>query len=281
MKKVLLSLTCMLALTFASAQVRTPAQSPAAKVEQVVGLTDVTVEYSRPSAKGRKIFGDLVPFGKMWRTGANRNSIVTFSDDVTIDGKKLPKGSYSLFVVPKADNWEFIFYKNIDNWGNPEPFNESDVALRTNVKPVNQDRHVETFTIGLSNLDINYGHLELAWEKTTAAVKFMVPTHDTAMASIEKVLGGAGSNDYFAAAQYYYLSNGDMKKALEYVNKSLDLSTIKPFYFYRLKSLIQAKTGDKKGAIETAKISLAASEKANNADYIKMNKESIEEWSKK
>ena len=108
-----------------------------------------------------------------------------------------------------------------------------------------------------------------------------MPTHKAALASIEKALAGPTSNDYFSSAQYYYQSEADMNKALIYVNKAIDLSDKKPFYFYRQKSLIQAKLGDTKGAIETAKISLAASEKANNADYVKMNKDSIAEWSKK
>lgn len=280
MKKIILGLAFMVS-TFAMGQVRTPAQSPSAKVSQVVGLTDVTVEYSRPAAKGRTIFGDLVPFGKLWRTGANKNSIISFSDDVVIGGKTLAKGSYALFTTPKADNWEVIFYKNTENWGTPAPFNESDVALRVTVKPVLSDKFVENFTIGINNLDNNYGHIELAWEKTSAAVKFEVPTHATAMANIERALGGPSSGDYYSAAQYFYASNGDMSKALTYINKSLELSKDKPFYFYRLKSLIQAKNGDRKGAIETAKVSLEAAEKANNADYVKMNKESIEEWSKK
>jgi tetratricopeptide (TPR) repeat protein len=280
MKKIIFGLS-VLAVSLTNAQVRTPAQSPAAKVTQTVGLTDVTVEYSRPAAKGRTIFGNLVPFGKLWRTGANKNTVISFSDDVVIDGKTLAKGSYALFTTPKADNWEVIFYKNTENWGTPAPFNESDVALRTNVKPVMTNNHVENFTLGINNLDNNYGHIEISWEKTMASVKFTVPTHATAMANIERALGGPSSADYFAAAQYFYSSNGDMDKALSYVNKSLELSKDKPFYYYRLKSLIQAKTGDKKGAIETAKISLSASEAANNADYVKMNKESIEEWSKK
>ena len=114
----------MLAMIIANfaieAQVKTPQASPKATSEQIVGLTTVNLEYSRPSTKGRVIFGDLVPFGKLWRTGANANSIVSFSDDVVIDGKTVAKGKYSIFTVPKADNWEVVLYKTIDNWGNPE-----------------------------------------------------------------------------------------------------------------------------------------------------------------
>lgn len=267
----------------AQAQVKTPAASPRANFEQTVGLTEIEIDYSRPSAKGRKVFGDLVPFGKMWRTGANQNSMITFSDDVTVDGKTLKKGKYALFVTPKADNWEVIFYTDTENWGTPEKFDEAKVAARVNVKPEVLNRAVETFTISLNNVDNDFFHLEFAWEKTLAAVKIEVPTKKLAMASIDKVLAGPSAGDYFSSAQYFYQSNGDMAKALEYVNKAVEMTAAKgtPFWYNRLKSLIQAKNGDKAGAIETAKISLEAAEKAGNADYVKMNKDSIAEWSKK
>ncbi|HBI00286.1 MAG TPA: DUF2911 domain-containing protein [Flavobacterium sp.] len=283
MKKIVLVAVFFVASFTLSAQVKTPAASPRANFEQTVGLTDIEIDYSRPSAKGRAIFGDLVPFGKIWRTGANQNSMITFSDDVTVDGKTLKKGKYALFVTPKADNWEVIFYTNTENWGTPEKFEESKVAARVNVKPETLNRHVETFTISLNNVDNDFAHLEFAWEKTVAAVKIEVPTKKTAMANIEKVLAGPAASDYFASAQYYYQSNGDIKKALEYVNKATEMTAEKgtPFWYNRLKSLIQAKAGDKKGAIETAKVSLEAAEKEGNADYVKMNKDSIAEWSKK
>lgn len=264
-----------------NAQVKTPAPSPMGKVTQVVGLTDVEIAYSRPSMKGRTIFGDLVPFGKVWRAGANGNSTISFSEDVTIDGKTLKKGKYALFVTPKAESWDVFFYSNTDNWGVPENWSDANVALKTTVKTEMLNRPVETWTIAVNGLDNNYGMLEFSWEKTLVAVKFEVPTAKTAMASIEKALNGPAASDYFSAAQYYYQSNGDMNKALTYINKALELNKDKPFWYSRQKSLIQAKLGDKKGAIETAQVSLAAAEKANNADYVKMNRESIAEWSKK
>ena len=281
MKKLLLAFAIVCTSISATAQVRTPQASPKAVVRQTVGLTEVELEYSRPGVKGRTIFGDLVPFGKMWRTGANANSTVSFSEDVTIDGKTLPKGKYAIFTTPKADTWEVVFYSDTNNWGLPETWSDSKAVLRTNVKPVMLNRNVESLTFGINNLSNESADLEISWEKTIVPVKFSVPTHKAAIASIEKALAGPTSNDYFSAAQYFYQSNGDMNKALTYVNKALELNEQKPFYFYRQKSLIQAKLGDKKGAIETAKISLAASQKANNADYVKMNQDSIAEWSKK
>jgi hypothetical protein len=281
MKKIILVMTIVLTSLNGIAQVKTPAPSPKSTVEQMVGLTEVTVEYSRPSKKGRAIFGDLVPFGKLWRTGANKNSIITFSDDVVIKGQTLKKGSYAIFTTPKVDMWEVVFYSDTENWGTPENWNEKNVALSTNVDAQMLGNTVETFTIGINNVDNNSATLELSWDKTLVAVKFEVPTHKTAMASIEKVLAGPTSGDYFSSAQYFYQSNGDLNKALEYVNKAIDLNKDKPFWYTRQKSLIQAKLGDKKGAIETAKISLAAATAAKNDDYVKMNNDSIAEWSKK
>lgn len=281
MKNLLFAVAFVMVGLQSDAQVKTPQQSPRAVLNQAVGLTEVEIDYSRPSLRGRTIFGDLVPFGKMWRTGANLNSTISFSEDVVIDGKTLPKGKYAIFATPRADKWEVAFYTDTNNWGLPEKWDASKAVLTASVKPVMLNRNVESLTIGLNNLNNNYADLEISWEKTLVPVRFEVPTHKAAVASIEKALAGPTATDYFAAAQYYYQAEGDMNKALNYVNKAIDLSEQKPFYFYRQKSLIQAKLGDKKGAIETAKISLAASEKANNADYVKMNKDSIAEWSKK
>lgn len=283
MKKIIFVLTSIIASYVLNAQVKTPAPSPHSTLTQVVGLTDVTVDYSRPSAKGRAVFGDLVPFGKLWRTGANANTTVSFSEDVVINGSTLKKGKYALYTTPKADMWEVIFYSDTDNWGTPENWNVNNVAVSTNVDPIALNNAVETFTVGIGNITNDSATLDISWEKTMVSVKFTVPTAKAAMASIEKTLAGPTANDYFSAGQYFYQSNGDMNKALEYVNKAISLNKQPdvPFWQLRQKSLIQAKLGDKTGAIETAKLSLAAAEKAKNADYVKMNNDSIKEWSKK
>ncbi len=284
MKKIFTLLAIVIVTFYVNAQVKTPQPSPKAVVSQVVGLTDVTIDYSRPSAKGRVVFGDLVPFGKIWRTGANANTTVSFSDDIIIGGKTLAKGKYALYTLPKADNWEVIFYKTTDNWGTPEEWNESNVALRANAKPEPTNRKAETFTIAISNLTNDSAFIELSWENTVVALPFEVPTKKTATASITKALAGPSAGDYYSSAQYFLQSNGDLNKALEYINKAISLTKTGedvPFYYLRQKSLIQAKLNDKKGAIETAKLSLAAAEKAKNSDYVKMNNDSILEWSKK
>jgi hypothetical protein len=281
MKKTLFALAVILSSFGSQAQVLTPQPSPKCTLNQMVGLTDVEIEYSRPGTKGRNVFGDLVPFGKVWRTGANSNTIISFSEDVVIDGKTLKKGKYALYTLPKVESWEVIFYSKTDNWGNPEVWNEEDVALRASVVPEMLNRNVESFTIDINNLDNNFANLNLSWEKTLVSLKFEVPTQKMAMASIDKVLAGPSAGDYFSAAQFYLQSNGDLTKALTYVNKALELNKQNPFWYTKLKSLIQAKLGDKKGAIETAKISLAAAKVAKNNDYVKMNEDNILEWSKK
>jgi tetratricopeptide (TPR) repeat protein len=280
MKKMIFILAMMIANYTTEAQVKTPQASPKSTLTQVVGLTNVEIIYSRPSAKGRDVFNNLVPYGKMWRTGANENTTISFSDDVMIDGKTLAKGKYAIYTNPRADNWEIIFYSDTENWGTPKTWDESKVALKANAKSEHTDKFVESFTIDFDNLDNNFAVLEFSWENTLTKLKFEVPTQKTALASIEKALAGPTSGDYYSSAQYLYQSNGETIKAQSYIDKALDLSTDKPFYYYRLKSLIQAKQGNKKGAIETAKISLAAATTANNQDYIKMNKDSIAEWSK-
>lgn len=281
MKKIIFALAVFISQFVADAQIKTPQASPRAIVSQMVGLTEVELNYSRPGAKGRPVFGNLVPFGKLWRMGANENTTISFSDDVIIDGKTLKKGKYALYSVPRIESWDIIFYTSTDNWGLPQEFDETKVALRTTVKEEALPKPVESLTINISGLDTSSAFLEIFWENSSVALKFEVPTQKTAMASIEKVLNGPSANDYYSAANFLFQTNTDIAKSLVYVNKSLELSKDKPFWFLRLKSLIQAKQGDKSGAIETAKLSLEAAEEAKNQDYVKMNRDSIAEWSKK
>ncbi len=284
MKKIIFVLATIIANLVIHAQVKTPQPSPHSTLTQVVGLTDVTVDYSRPGVKGRTVFGDLVPFGKLWRTGANANTTVTFSDDVVIKGTTLKKGKYALYTTPKADMWEIIFYTDSDNWGTPDNWDVNKVAYTTNVDPIALGNSLESFTISINNLTNDSATLDIAWEKTMVSLKFEVPTQKIAMASIDKALAGPSAGDYFSAGQYFFQSNGDMNKALEYVNKALSMAKPGedlPYWQLRQKSLIQAKLGDKVAAVATAKLSLAGAEKAKNNDYVKMNNDSIKEWSKK
>lgn len=282
MKKIFLASLLVFGFTI-TAQVKTPQASPSSKIEQVVGLTSVEINYSRPSAKGRTVYGDLVPYGKYWRTGANENTTVTFSENVMFGKNELKKGKYALFTLPKADSWDVIFYTETNNWGLPQEWDDKKVALRVNVKPETLNKSVESFTISLNNLTNDSGALEISWERTLVTVPFTVPTQEIAMNSIEKALAGPTVGDYFSAAKYYYESDKELNKALLWINNAISLTPSDkdvPFWYLRLKSLIQAKLGDKKGAIQTAKYSLEGAVKAGNKDYEKMNNDSIKEWSK-
>ena len=278
-KKLLIALL-FLGVISANAQIKTPAPSPFSKITQVVGLTDVTLEYSRPAMRGRTVFGDLVPFDKIWRTGANARTKITFSDDVTIEGDTLKKGTYAIFTKPSTASWDIYFYTEFAGGGAPQTLDESKIALKTTAKTESMPMPIQSFTISFDDLTENSGVLGMLWENTYVGVKFNVPTDAITTESITSVMSGPSANDYFNAASYYRKSGKDLKQALTWITKATEMNT-NAFWMTREKSLIHAALGDKKGAIEAAKVSLAVAEKAGNADYVKMNKESMADWSKK
>jgi hypothetical protein len=283
MKKVLFLLVCALvgALNPVSAQLRTPSPSPTCKFSQEVGLTKVEVEYSRPSAKGRKIFGELVRFGEMWRTGANASTKVSFADDITVGGKTLPKGTYALYTIPNEKSWTVIFYKNTTFGGVPgDKYTEDDVAAKLEVVPQKLTEKVETFTINLNNTTNNGGDLDLTWENTKVAIPFTVPTESKVLADIKTQMEGPSANTYYQAARYYLEEKKDMKQALEWINTALSKGGDR-FWIMRTKALIQAELGMYKDAIATAEASTELAKKEGNKDYPAMNDASIKEWKKK
>jgi len=282
MIKKISTLLYIVGLVFSmNAQIQTPQPSPAAKFEQTIGLTNVAVDYSRPAMRGRTIFGNLVPYGKLWRTGANMRTKIAFSDDVTIDGHELKSGTYAIFSIPNKKKWDVIFYTDSNGGGAPAKLDEELVALRISVKTYALSKNKESFTIGTSNLTNDSGNLYIAWEKTAVSMKIGVPSEEKTIKSIESVLAGPSANDYFQAAVYYLSSDKDMKQAKTWIDQAIDLSKKSPkFWHLRQQSLIYAKLGMKKEAISIAKTSLKLAEKEGNADYVKMNKESIAAWSK-
>ncbi|AKA36153.1 DUF2911 domain-containing protein [Flagellimonas lutaonensis] len=276
---VLFAFVGLLSMTLSAQLIQTPQPSPSAKMEQTVGLTNVTVEYSRPSMKGRTIFGNLVPYDKLWRTGANKNTTVTFSDNVTIDGKELKAGSYAIFTKPGEAVWEVIFYSDTNNWGTPQKWDDSKVALMTKAQVQEMPMPIETFTITVNDLHNNGATLGMLWENVYVGVPFTVPTQEKTVKSIETVMSGPSANDYYAAASYYYDEGKDLEKAKEWIDKAVAMDKEgRAFWVMRKQSLIYAKLGDKQGAIEAAKRSLASAEAAKNADYVKLNKDSLKEW---
>lgn len=173
MKKILLSLF-IVAITFSTTAQEKPKPSPYSKIMQTVGLTDVTVEFSRPGMKGRTIFGDLVPYGKVWRTGANENTKITFNKDVTVSGKKLKAGTYALYTIPNKDSWDVIFYADATNWGNPKTWDESKVAAKASAEVVPMPMPIETFTISFDDLTDKSAVLGILWENAYVGLKFEV-----------------------------------------------------------------------------------------------------------
>ncbi|MBT8266021.1 MAG: DUF2911 domain-containing protein [Bacteroidia bacterium] len=278
MKKVLLLLLVFTFSFSVNAQIETPAPSPAAKVEQKVGLTDVSIEYSRPNMRGRTIFGGLVPYGKIWRTGANARTKITFSDDVVVGETTLKAGSYAIFTIPQADTWEVIFYTDHAGGGAPAELDETKVAARVTAQVDPVEMNIETFTISFDDLTSSSAVIGFLWEKSYVGVTFKVPTDASVMASIDKAMAGPGFGEYYAAATYYLAEGKDAAQAKKWIDKAMAMNKEPRFWQLRQQSLIYAAAGDKMGAIALAKKSLAAAEEAGNADYVKMNKDSLAEW---
>ena len=260
-------------------KITTPQPSPKATVEQRVGLTDVSVEYSRPGVKGRAIFGDLVPFGKTWRTGANSNTKVTFSSDVSIDGQTLNAGSYGLYTVPNENSWEVMFYSESDNSGVPRDWDDTKVIAKTSEEVYSMPMNVETFTITFDDVSGTSATLGILWEKTYVGIKFEVPTDKLVSDTIAAVMAASPEvGDYYNAAIYYRQQDLDIKKANEWMEKAMSLTEKPAFWQLRQQSLIYAKMGDSERAIAVAEKSLELSKEAGNEAYIKMNTESLSEW---
>lgn len=278
--KNLFSVLCFVALAIsAQAQIKTPAPSPSATIMQTVGLTDVTVEYSRPSAKGRTIFGAdaLVPNGKIWRTGANSVTQVTFSDDVMIEGKELKAGKYGVLTMPGAKSWAVHFYTFAkSSWSS---YKEANPALAVTVTPKNSSEMAESFTISIDDLKSDAATMNIKWAKTVVPVQIATMADKEVMANIDRVMAGPSTADYYNAASYYFTANKDLDKAAEWMTKAT-AGDDKKFWQMKRLSELHEKMGNKKEALKAAKISLELAKKAGNDDYIKMNEDNIKKWSK-
>jgi len=278
MNKVALLFLLIAAPFISNAQIDMPAASPAATLIQKVGLTDITVSYSRPSAKGRVIFGDLVPYDKLWRTGANGYTTVSFNTDVTIGDAQVVAGTYALITKPSKTTWEVYFYAETVGGGVPQEWIEDKVVAKLTVPVVATTLPLETFTITVDAIKTNNAVLGLRWERVYVAIPFSLGTDVTVAENIEKALNGPSAMDYYSAAVYYATEGKDINKANDWMNKAIAMTPIPAFWQWRQQSLIQAKMGDKKAAIATAKKSLEAAKAAGNDDYIKMNFDSLKEW---
>lgn len=258
---------------------KTPAPSTSQTVKQAFGLGDITLDYSRPSAKGRAVFGELVPFGKIWRTGANAATKITFSDDVKVEGKDVKAGTYAIYTVPNKDSWEVMLYSDLTIGGNTSNYKAENEVLRVVVKPTALTKSVETFTINLSDVTATSTTLELIWEKTSVPVKITTEIDAKVMKNIETALA-VDSRPYFQAANYYYENNKDLNQALIWVNKAIEQNP-KAFWMTMLKARIELKLKDNKAAIASAEKTVALATEAKNDDYIKMGNDLIAEAKKK
>ena len=254
------------------AQVKLPAASSSQTVTQGLGIEKVTLNYSRPSMNGRKIFGELVPYNEVWRTGANTNTTLTFEGDVSLNGHKLTAGTYALFTIPNKSEWTIIISKNTKQWG-AYAYNQSEDALRFNVKAQTSASPVETFTISFDNVTPTDAVLSLAWEKTLVKVDLKVDQKAKILASIDEAMQGE-KKPYFAAAQYYFNNNLDLNKALNWFDEAAKAQPKAAHVLY-WKAKAQLKAGDKKAAIETATKGLEVATADKNGEYIKLNTQVI------
>lgn len=278
MKKIILFVFAVATTVAVNAQLKTPAPSTSQKIEQTVGLTNVKVEYSRPSMRGRTIFGDLVPFDKMWRTGANANTKITFSDPVMVGGKEVKAGTYALYTKPGAQSWDVMLYTDTENWGTPEKWEDSKVAATVKAQVYPMPMNIETFTISFDDITNNSANLGMMWEKSYVALPISFMTDKIVSENIEKVMGGPTATDYYQSAVYYLESGQDINKAKTWIDKALEMNDKPAFWMHRQQSLIYAKSGDKKGAIKAAQKSLELAKTAGNEDYVALNTKSLKEW---
>ena len=276
-KLILLTFICSLSLSV-NAQIKSPQPSTSQTVTQTVGLTNIELSYSRPSMRERNIFGELVPYGKMWRTGANKNTTITFDKDVIIGSKEVKAGTYAIFTKPNAQSWEVYFYSDSSNWGTPAAWENEKVVASIKANVVAMPMEVETFTISFDAITNDSATLGFRWDHTYVAVPISFFTDTQVTKSIESVMSGPNAGDYYTAAVYYLNADKDIKKAKNWIDKAIEMRENPAFWYYRQQSLIYAKSGDKNGAIKAAKKSLALAKEAGNEDYIALNTKSLKAW---
>ncbi|WP_296701483.1 DUF2911 domain-containing protein [Algoriphagus sp.] len=277
--KILINLLAFLFLLIGiqanAQQIDMPQASPSAKIAQKIGLTDVTVSYSRPSMKGRKIFGELVPYGSVWRTGANGATILSFSTDVMIQGNNIPKGQYSLYSIPDKNTWTIIISKNTKLWG-AIGYNPEEDVIRVQVTPEKTKKKYETFEIGFDNMTDSGADLNLAWEQTSVRFHISMDPDPVVMAQIkEYVLDQETDNPnlLYEASSYYLNTGRDLDKAYKWIQESVENDP--KYWAFHLKAKIEVALGMKTEAVESAKESIELAQEAQNPDYVGLNERLI------
>lgn len=257
--------------------VKLPAASPAQTVTQEFALSTISLSYSRPAVKGRTIFGDLVPFGQIWRTGANSPTKIKFGEAVTINGKAVPAGEYALYSIPAKDEWTFILSKKLSLWGSMG-YQESDDLMRFSAKPQELPFNVENFTIVFGNQSANSVDVQLLWANLSVGFTVKADIDDRILSSLDAAMKGE-KKPYFQAATYYYEKGLDLEKAANWATEAVKAQP-DAYWVEHLKAKILLKKGDKKGAIASAQSSIKKAESQKNPDYVALNKKLIAEASK-
>lgn len=268
-------IVCAAVLLFArginAQQLRTPAPSPTQTVKQDFGISSIELIYSRPGMKGRKIFGDLVPYGKVWRTGANQSTRLKFADDVMIGGQMLKAGEYALYTIPGEAEWEIIINKGSENWA--PNYKQEDDLLRVKAKPMKVDEAVESFTIEFENVKPNSTDLKIMWDKTAVAVPITADIDKKIMAQIDAMMN-KDNRPYFNAAMYYLETGKDLNQAVAWFDKALE-SNPNAFWVHHQKANALAKLGKKEEARQVAAKSMELAKTQKNDDYVKLNEKLI------
>jgi len=269
MKKILLTLTVLVSGFDAMSQnIKTPSPSTTQNVKQEFGLSSVELSYSRPGMKGRKIFGDLVPFGQVWRTGANSATTLTFGDDVTIGGKKIPAGKYGLLTIPGASEWTIIITKQLDVTS-PSAYKADQDVVRTTAKVVTLPFSVESFMIIFTNMKPSSMVLEMVWDNVEVDLPITTDVDAKVMAQINDAMN-QDNKPYGQAAQYYMDNGKDLNQALAWYDKATAQQPDAFWLFYQ-KANCQAKLGKKTDAVASANKSIELAKAAGNSDYVTLN----------
>lgn len=266
MKKFLI--ICLVAISSTTiAQLKTPAPSPTQTLKQDFGVSSVELVYSRPGMKGRKIFGDLVPWNQVWRTGANSATRIKFNDDVVFGGQALKAGEYALYTVPGENEWEIIINKGSANWGTD--YKQPDDILRVKVKPMKLNETVETFTMQFGNVKPTSADLQIMWDKTAVEIPFTTDIDKKVMAQIDNLVN-KDNRPYFQSAMYYMDNGKDMNQALIWFDKAIEQNPT-GFFIYYQKANALAKVGKKEEAKAMAQKSMQLAREQKNDDYVRLN----------
>ncbi len=254
-----------------SQQIQMPQASPSSKITQQFGLSTVTVDYSRPSVKGRKIFGELVPYGQIWRTGANSATQINFSTEVSIAGQKVPAGTYALYAIPQKSHWTLILSRDTQLWG-AIGYNPSDDQLRFDAPTSKTKKKCESFEIGFNHITDNSMVASIKWENTQVDFRVEAEVDPIVMAEIQKQVIDANSTDptlLFQAANYYFTTSKDLNQAYAWVKQSTDSDP--KYWTMHLRAKIENARGMKTEALDSATKSKAMAEAGNNPDYVALN----------